>query len=162
MGLEDGVCVWGLMPVFNDERCSLKPMHPSRHYCLRIHMSPWLAHGHAHVPPVSSRVQEPPPSQILPPQLSPPPLPQLPPSLILPSWPRCCSFRPHRSHCLVTIVCSALPVIALPPSQPPPSSPQSLLPSSPPPNHSPVACLCVVWKASHEECAMCQNSQMRC
>ena len=40
----------------NDERCALKPMYPSLHYCLRIH---------EHVPPMPSCAQVPLPSAVL-------------------------------------------------------------------------------------------------
>ena len=40
----------------NDERCALKLMHPSLHYCLRIH---------EHVPPMPSCAQVPLPSAVL-------------------------------------------------------------------------------------------------
>jgi hypothetical protein len=56
-GLEGSVCVWGLRPMANDdERCALKPMHPSLHYCNRIH---------EHVPPMPSCAQVPLPSAVL-------------------------------------------------------------------------------------------------
>ena len=58
----------------NDERCALKPMHPSLHYCLRIH---------EHVPPMPSCAQVPLPSATHPRyrRYLPPALPPLPPAL---------------------------------------------------------------------------------